>query len=132
MQQTVNLTGFPVRWFESSPVHHPPIRGHPLKSLEIAENLAYYRQIRPPASGVVRVQPEQSVGGMWGKIILPPHFASPKCGGRMWGKRDGQAHSDCGQGSFGESWHRSEEHTSELQSLMRISYAVFCLKKTKN
>src|SRR3546814_5738369 len=28
-------------------------------------------------------------------------------------------------------WGRSEEHTSELQSLMRISYAVFCLKKKK-
>src|SRR3546814_1830241 len=28
--------------------------------------------------------------------------------------------------------YRSEEHTSELQSLMRISYAVFCLKKKKN
>src|SRR3546814_2144529 len=27
---------------------------------------------------------------------------------------------------------RSDEHTSELQSLMRISYAVFCLKKKKN
>src|SRR3546814_8188427 len=27
--------------------------------------------------------------------------------------------------------HRSEEHTSELQSLMRLSYAVFCLKKKK-
>src|SRR3546814_5433965 len=27
---------------------------------------------------------------------------------------------------------KSEEHTSELQSLMRISYAVFCLKKTNN
>src|SRR3546814_3856044 len=27
---------------------------------------------------------------------------------------------------------RSEEHTSELQSLMRISYAAFCLKKKKN
>src|SRR3546814_9193137 len=27
--------------------------------------------------------------------------------------------------------HRSEEHTSELQSLMRISYAVFCLKNNK-
>src|SRR3546814_3547438 len=27
---------------------------------------------------------------------------------------------------------RSEEHTSELQSLMRISYAVFCLKKTRS
>src|SRR3546814_6485958 len=32
-----------------------------------------------------------------------------------------------------EGQHRSEEHTSELQSLMRISYAVFCLtKKTNN
>src|SRR3546814_9161131 len=30
-----------------------------------------------------------------------------------------------------ESCHRSEEHTSELQSLMRISYAVFCLKQKK-
>src|SRR3546814_7226806 len=29
----------------------------------------------------------------------------------------------------GEAADRSEEHTSELQSLMRISYAVFCLKK---
>src|SRR3546814_5579161 len=28
--------------------------------------------------------------------------------------------------------YRSEEHTSELQSLMRISYAVFCLKKKKS
>src|SRR3546814_9266987 len=31
-----------------------------------------------------------------------------------------------------EATPRSEEHTSELQSLMRISYAVFCLKKKKN
>src|SRR3546814_3555688 len=30
-----------------------------------------------------------------------------------------------------ETRYRSEEHTSELQSLMRISYAVFCLKKKK-
>src|SRR3546814_5358253 len=33
---------------------------------------------------------------------------------------------------FRPSIARSEEHTSELQSLMRISYAVFCLKKKKN
>src|SRR3546814_1916972 len=33
----------------------------------------------------------------------------------------------------GETFYsRSEEHTSELQSLMRISYAVFCLKKKNN
>src|SRR3546814_1840822 len=37
----------------------------------------------------------------------------------------GSAHSTCAPGD------RSEEHTSELQSLMRISYAVFCLKKKK-
>src|SRR3546814_6864245 len=35
------------------------------------------------------------------------------------------------QGKFRTCEWRSEEHTSELQSLMRISYAVFCLKKKK-
>src|SRR3546814_9769656 len=35
-------------------------------------------------------------------------------------------------GSTMEYAGRSEEHTSELQSLMRISYAVFCLKKKQN
>src|SRR3546814_6484987 len=33
--------------------------------------------------------------------------------------------------AFTNGRYRSEEHTSELQSLMRISYAVFCLKKNK-
>src|SRR3546814_9580770 len=33
---------------------------------------------------------------------------------------------------FRELYHRSEEHPSELQSLMRISYAVFCLKKQQH
>src|SRR3546814_9103228 len=43
-----------------------------------------------------------------------------------------------GEGPILASWPapapstRSEEHTSELQSLMRISYAVFCLKKKKH
>src|SRR3546814_1525868 len=40
----------------------------------------------------------------------------------------GDAAVDAVEGSGGP---RSEEHTSELQSLMRISYAVFCLKKKK-
>src|SRR3546814_3420835 len=35
------------------------------------------------------------------------------------------------QGIFYDGFERSEEHTSELQSLIRISYAVFCLKKKK-
>src|SRR3546814_1597068 len=49
----------------------------------------------------------------------PLHLSTFKAGGRM------AAH-------ILQREHRSEEHTSELQSLMRISYAVFCLKKKKN
>src|SRR3546814_1981164 len=58
----------------------------------------------------------------------------PKCGTRFYdlGKGNPVACIECGA-----AWEpdpvlkskRSEEHTSELQSLMRISYAVFCLKK---
>src|SRR3546814_1321490 len=47
--------------------------------------------------------------------------------GRREIQRTGYRH-DTG---IGVQMHRSEEHTSELQSLMRISYAVFCLKKKK-
>src|SRR3546814_3091655 len=45
---------------------------------------------------------------------------------RQAAPRPSAAVSSSGPASF-----RSEEHTSELQSLMRISYAVFCLKKTQ-
>src|SRR3546814_1284792 len=41
----------------------------------------------------------------------------------------GSASSLRQRGIHAGAWSRSEEHTSELQSLMRISYAVFCLKK---
>src|SRR3546814_1507261 len=40
--------------------------------------------------------------------------------GNLEGTAEGQ------NGTHWAEWHRSEEHTSELQSLMRISYAVFC------
>src|SRR3546814_4235435 len=51
----------------------------------------------------------------------------------QWGsKRTGPDLARVG-GRYSDEWHkahlRSEEHTSELQSLMRNSYAVFCLKK---
>src|SRR3546814_1401617 len=46
------------------------------------------------------------------------------------GDRLVRAHDEALQSRLGVE-HRSEEHTSELQSLMRISYAVFCLKKKK-
>src|SRR3546814_4455074 len=48
-------------------------------------------------------------------------------------RRDVCPHAGGSPSSFPRPIHRrSEEHTSELQSLMRISYAVFCLKKKKN
>src|SRR3546814_7009067 len=57
----------------------------------------------------------------------------PGAGGRGGGRRD---HAGAGGGAVAggvrdQGVGRSEEHTSELQSLMRISYAVFCLKKKK-
>src|SRR3546814_1843763 len=68
---------------------------------------------------------------------VPPH-ARP---GRARSQRDagdGARWPDGGRGAgrflapLRRTPHRSEEHTSELQSLMRISYAVFCLKKKKH
>src|SRR3546814_9674633 len=50
---------------------------------------------------------------------LEPPFHRPWNGGLCF----------LGPGTFPSRHRRSEEHTSELQSLMRISYAVFCLKK---
>src|SRR3546814_1687101 len=47
--------------------------------------------------------------------------------GQGHGRPEHRQHAVAPQQAEGED--RSEEHTSELQSLMRISYAVFCLKK---
>src|SRR3546814_4863715 len=79
------------------------------------------RQARVRRSSARSAARFQAVG------VLRPRDAFPACSdepcrvrhplhGRAQGRR-------CGS--------RSEEHTSELQSLMRISYAVFCLKKKK-
>src|SRR3546814_635580 len=54
-------------------------------------------------------------------VLLLPHMGSATIEGR----------NDMGEKVIINIKTRSEEHTSELQSLMRISYAVFCLKKKK-
>src|SRR3546814_1547053 len=57
-----------------------------------------------------------------------PRAARPEGAGKI--RRGGARPSARGcKGAGGGAGARSEEHTSELQSLMRISYAVFCLKK---
>src|SRR3546814_2817881 len=62
--------------------------------------------------------------GRTGDLAADP----PRRAGRADARRLDAA---AGRGVVGDAVdrHRSEEHTSELQSLMRISYAVFCLKK---
>src|SRR3546814_7893209 len=62
-------------------------------------------------------------GRLWGWFALAAIII-----GGIWGGVFGTAGGPAGTGA---GFLRSEEHTSELQSLMRISYAVFCLKKKK-
>src|SRR3546814_1515885 len=62
----------------------------------------------------------------------PPAGDTMLAGTHIWKANDAIVEVLRGNGAllaFAKFEHRSEEHTSELQSLMRISYAVFCLKK---
>src|SRR3546814_10076013 len=73
--------------------------------------------------------------GLEGIAAIAGHAAEPGCGagGRLQLAIGGLAREDEGQFQrhIVVAVERSEEHTSELQSLMRISYAVFCLKKKR-
>src|SRR3546814_5366612 len=72
------------------------------------------------------------------------HFQSPRRAAMLKAEQYDAVVIGSGEGGKYLAWHlaqagqktavveRSEEHTSELQSLMRISYAVFCLKKKQN
>src|SRR3546814_2870773 len=67
-------------------------------------------------------KPIRVIGRVWCKDL--------DGGGSIW-LLDDIEHPATGIGLLYPPLPRSEEHTSELQSLMRISYAVFCLKKKK-
>src|SRR3546814_6758044 len=70
------------------------------------------------------VAPDGQIGGLAG--------LGAQCLHRFLGQGDDVVLVDGGEPELhGGGAERSEEHTSELQSLMRISYAVFCLKKKK-
>src|SRR3546814_2589077 len=87
--------------------------------------------------------PTRCPAAVRGRIPNPDAPESASADGIQWVPREPCCHS-CGpcarlypfryrqsSGSRQPVPDRSEEHTSELQSLMRISYAVFCLKKKK-
>src|SRR3546814_1819695 len=69
-----------------------------------------------PSSRPVGRAGRSFAGGALGAALGCAFFAAGRC---------------LGGACFGRATCRSEEHTSEVQSLMRISYAVFCLKKKK-
>src|SRR3546814_7750097 len=77
--------------------------------------------------GIIRQRQPAPVELETVQLLRPPRDAwqktAPACGKGIIKVR---------QKNAGNIADRSEEHTSELQSLMRISYAVFCLKKKNN
>src|SRR3546814_1546210 len=91
---------------------HP---GDPTVTIDYAGRLAAMMTARNPAVDV-------SMTATWTR---PDQTYRPE--GHWYGKPATQMALDLRRG-----YDRSEEHTSELQSLMRISYAVFCLKKKTN
>src|SRR3546814_10498725 len=86
------------------------------------------------AAAVVLVSRRQMARGARSRAGHRENGALPPC---EWGRRAvaagavGQRPARCLHVGGDRLAFRSEEHTSELQSLMRISYAVFCLKKKK-
>src|SRR3546814_7455773 len=73
---------------------------------------------------ILGAPPARSQGEGGGRFLGVASCAGSTCHGRMEGDGTIVRQDEL------RMW-RSEEHTSELQSLMRISYAVFCLKKKK-
>src|SRR3546814_7503496 len=79
------------------------------------------------------------LGSRWGLAIRPwyqqdsgPASTAPRCHGRSGSTRLLPRASAIIAIPYPGAGRRSEEHTSEIQTLMRNSYAVFCLKKNKN
>src|SRR3546814_8465762 len=106
-------------------------------SSDLPQRLARHR-LQPVGESVSRLRARL-------RVLLRPALARLSRPVARAGFRDQAVRQDqrgrapaCGTGearlcaAHDRAGHRSEEHTSELQSLMRISYAVFCLKKKKN
>src|SRR3546814_10605962 len=108
------------------------MRRPPPRSTRTATLFPYTTLVRS-RSQQPRAEPRQSGGGTLRRL----HQRARRLGGEPPRARPARRlHDPAGRDFEGASGadraaERSEEHTSELQSLMRISYAVFCLKKKK-
>src|SRR3546814_7895549 len=95
-----------------------------MRSLPFAGGYGRTQYLYPPVSGI-----HSKVVLVCSLPVIPdkPGFAA-----QSWcASRCPSGNVTAGKYPLPHFWLRSEEHTSELQSLMRISYAVFCLKKKK-
>src|SRR3546814_223534 len=116
-----------------------------LIALVASPDVRFTHPVRHIAPGIAASgqdhQGEQARGGETERLAPDePHFDEPSRFDELFapfsGEHGGNPHR-ASRGDFiliiryGYRVRRSEEHTSELQSLMRISYAVFCLKKTQ-
>src|SRR3546814_8704655 len=105
---------------------YPDCRDDTIKALQVALNLGMERRfvLHTPLMWIDKAQTWRLARDLGGDnlvdlIVTETHtcYLGDRSLRHAWGV-------GCGE--------RSEEHTSELQSLMRISYAVFCLKKKTN
>src|SRR3546814_8370168 len=91
------------------------------------------REIHKPLLDPVKYALTYAPNPLWCRIL---EYYCPRCGAMIETEYLPPGHPPVRDIEFDidalkAQWQRSEEHTSELQSLMRISYAVFCLKKKK-
>src|SRR3546814_4520141 len=107
------------------------MRRRPPRSTRTDILLPYTTRFRSPAISVSALVPA-SPGMKYGEIISKLRAAERSMGARAFISQFSRpAPMTFSGGSEMIRACRSEEHTSELQSLMRISYAVFCVKKQK-
>src|SRR3546814_7251310 len=85
--------------------------------------------LRPPSQCDRWLSSTHQRAGRYGNCLAASHPPA-QCSQRHGARQPPHLQDWCRHCRHGER--RSEEHTSELQSLMRISYAVFCLKKNKS
>src|SRR3546814_2366675 len=92
---------------------------------------ALWRRLIPRTGDQVVIRARVRGGGGGGKLFRTVALIALTIAANVYGAQLGAALGLTGNFATAVGTARSEEHTSELQSLMRISYAVFCLKKTQ-
>src|SRR3546814_8710156 len=104
---------------------------------DTAVSAAMQREAPPPADGTEMQDAQQPQTAVDAQVKGATHaqahseVAAREVFGRLDTDVDGKISATEASADTSLDFARSEEHTSELQSLMRISYAVFCLKKKK-